>query len=81
MKPRLSSRIMLGLLTIFMCVMAVLPVLWMLLSSLRPLNEFFKMPQTIFPNVILLSFLYLCCHFFYCFFYNFFHRLSSSLHI
>ena len=51
MKPRLSSRIMLGLLTIFMCVMAVLPVLWMLLSSLRPLNEFFKMPQTIFPNV------------------------------
>ena len=50
MKPRLSSRIMLGLLTIFMCVMAVLPVLWMLLSSLRPLNEFFKMPQTIFPK-------------------------------
>ena len=34
MKPRLSSRIMLGLLTIFMCVMAVLPVLWMLLSYL-----------------------------------------------
>lgn len=52
MKPRLSSRIMLGLLTIFMCVMAVLPVLWMLLSSLRPLNEFFKMPQTHLPQCV-----------------------------
>ncbi len=51
MKARLPVRIFCGLATILFSLIALLPILWMLLSSLRPVSEFFKMPQTVLPDI------------------------------
>ena len=50
MKTNHLSKIILWLITAMFSLIALLPVLWMFLSSLRPLVEFFNMPQTIFPK-------------------------------
>ena len=51
-KEELIKRIVLGVISILCIAIVGFPLLWMILSSLKPATELFKSPPTIFPRLI-----------------------------